>query len=80
MAAIRFSEEQREAMQAKLRDYLEQELDLEIGSFEAEFLLDFIGKEIGAYYYNQGLHDAHTAMAAKLDELAEVIYEIEQPV
>lgn len=54
---------------AKLPKYFEDELQQEIGSFDAEFLLDFFSKEVGAYYYNQGLTDALKSFESKMEDV-----------
>ena len=49
MSDITFSREQTSQMVHKLQKYLQAELDVEIGDFDAEFLLDFFAKELGAH-------------------------------
>nr|WP_255626118.1 DUF2164 domain-containing protein [Xanthomonas sp. NCPPB 1067] len=51
----------------------------QIGRFDAEFLLDFFTEEVGAYFYNRGIYDAQAAVASKLDDLGEAIYQLERP-
>lgn len=79
MAEIEFDKAQRELLLNKLRKYCSDELDVELGQFDADFLLDFIGKEIGAFYYNQGLYDANALFGSKMELLSEAIYELEKP-
>ena len=79
MHQIEFSSDEKAVLAAKLKRYLEDELDQEIGQFEAGFLLDFISREIGAYYYNRGLNDAQAVIAKRLDDINDAIYEIEMP-
>lgn len=79
MSEITFSREEKTAIAAKIRAYVEREMDWEIGGFEAEFLLDFFASEIGAYFYNRGLQDAQAVVTAKLSEISEAIDEIEKP-
>jgi len=64
---------------AKIKTYFEQNLDYDIGQFDAEFLLDFFAKELGVYYYNQGVQDAGQLVNEKLEDLQHTLYEIEQP-
>ncbi|MEG2042892.1 MAG: DUF2164 family protein, partial [Hafnia sp.] len=45
MSEITFSRDQTAHMVDKLQKYLQRELDVEIGDFDAEFLLDFFAKE-----------------------------------
>ena len=58
----------------KVQKYFLEELQQEIGSFDAEFLLDFFAKNVGAYYYNQGLADALKSFELKMEDINEVIY------
>jgi uncharacterized protein (DUF2164 family) len=80
MAEIKFTREEKEALTRRIQQYFEKELDQEIGGFEAEFLLEFISKEIGAYYYNKGLQDAKTIFDVKYEEISESIYDAEKPI
>ena len=79
MIGITFSDEHKELLSHKLKQYLARELDHEIGQFESEFLLDFISAEIGAYYYNKGLADAASVIATKFEDINDALYEIEAP-
>jgi len=80
MSDIEFSREQKEAIIEKLQKYCNKELDRELGQFEAEFFLEFISKELGGYYYNQGLYDARTLFENKMATIDEEIYAIEKDV
>lgn len=84
MAKIELTVEQKSALTTKLQRYFEEELshitNHELGQFDAEFLLDFIAKEMGAQFYNQGLYDAQTILASKLDDINDAIFEIEKPI
>lgn len=66
MSTIEFSSEQNNIIVQKIQNYFEKELDQELGQFDAEFLLDFFSKEVGAYYYNQGLQDAQAVLEKQL--------------
>ena len=78
MTGIRFSKEQKASLVRRIQRYFQEELDQEIEQFPAEFLLDFFTKEIGPYYYNQGLYDAQGVLESKMEAIAEAIYEIEK--
>ena len=80
MSDISFTPAERQQLCEKLNRYLTDELDTELGQFDIEFLVDFISKEIGSFYYNRGLYDAQTVMSAKLELISEAISELEQPV
>lgn len=79
MTNITFTADERAILVRKLQGYFAEELTQRIGQFDAEFLLDFIGQEIGAYFYNRGLYDAHTILGRKLDDLQDAILQLEQP-
>ncbi len=84
MNTIKFSPTETEQLVAKIQNYFTKELAQEIGQFDAEFLLDFFSKEVGAHFYNRGLFDAQNVMATKLEHINEMvnesITEIEKPV
>jgi uncharacterized protein (DUF2164 family) len=63
----------------KIQLYLREELDQDVGQFDAGFLLDFFTEEVGAYFYNRGLYDAQAILSDRMENIAEAIYEIEKP-
>ena len=69
----------RELLARALKAWLAAELDVEIGGLDAEFLLDFMAERIGPRFYNQGLRDAATALAKRMDVLTETLEELERP-
>jgi uncharacterized protein (DUF2164 family) len=73
---IDFTRGEKEQLAAALRNYLADELSVEIGQFDAEFLFDFVSQEFGHHFYNKGLADAQTVIAQKLDEVTEALDEI----
>jgi uncharacterized protein (DUF2164 family) len=79
MAEITFTREEREIICRKIQLYMREELEYEVGQFDAGFLLDFFAEEIGAYFYNRGLYDAQAILQSRLENIAEAIYEIEKP-
>lgn len=80
MSPIQFSQAEKSLLIDKLQRYFSRELDQELEQFDADFLLDFFTKELGAIYYNRGLFDAQTLMSEKLELIAEQIVELELPV
>ena len=77
---IKFSQEEKEQLVPKIQMYLREELDVDIGSFDSEFLLDFFSEEIGAYFYNRGIRDSLDMLDSRMDELKESIYVLEKPI
>lgn len=79
MTAIKFSKDEKTLIVRRIQLYFREELDQEIGQFDAEFLLDFFAEEVGAFFYNRGLYDAQAVLEKRLDSIAEAIYELEKP-
>ena len=80
MSKLELPKDAADAAAKALSKYLKDELDLEVGGFDAVFLLDFITERLGPYYYNQGLADAQAVLAKKVEEISEALYGIEKPV
>jgi len=78
MSDIEFTEEEKKILVGKIQSYFHAELSEEIGQFDAEFLLDFFNKEIGAYHYNRGLQDARTLMEENAQNVQQAFYEMEK--
>ena len=78
MESTKFSSEEKDLIVRKIKLYFSEELKQQIGSFDAEFLLDFFAQEIGAYFYNRGLYDAQALLAAKLEDIRDSICQLEQ--
>ena len=79
MTDITFSKDEKERVVEKVKLYFSEELDQEIGGFDAEFLIDFFAGEIGAFYYNRGLSDAQLLFTEKVEELSYLVQEMEKP-
>ena len=79
MNTIEFSKDEKKILVDKFKEYFESELNQDLGQFDAEFLIDFVSEKLGGYYYNRGLHDAQTAIRAKLDDIESEIDSLEKP-
>ena len=79
MEKLEFTPQEKHHIVRKVKMYFDEELDQQIGSFDAEFLIDFFADEVGAYFYNRGLYDAQTLLSQKVEELGDSIYELERP-
>ena len=80
MSEITFTKHEKEAIVAKLQSYFTKELDAELGQFDAEFLLDFLSSELGAYYYNRGLSDARRVLEERIQTIDDDLYAIEKEI
>lgn len=76
--SIDFNAEEKADLIERLQNYCEVELDRELGSFEAQFLLDFISQTMGPFYYNRGIFDAQALLQEQLENVVECIYQLEQ--
>ncbi len=77
--AIEFTREEKEAIAGKIQLYFREELNQEIGGFDAQFLLDFFTEEIGPIFYNKGLNHGLAIFEDQLASVADVVYENEMP-
>jgi uncharacterized protein (DUF2164 family) len=76
---IKFSAAEKDVTVRKIKLYFSEELHQQIGNFDAEFLLDFFAKEMGAYFYNRGLYDAQAVLSNRLEDIQDAIYQLERP-
>lgn len=79
MSETQLTKDETDSIVAKIKTYFNDEFDQDIGSFEAEFLIDFFAEELGPYLYNQGLTDAHALLTEKTEELGYLIQDLEKP-
>jgi uncharacterized protein (DUF2164 family) len=80
MDKIEFSKEEKEMMVQKVKMYFQEELNQDIGGFDAEFLIDFFAEEMGSFFYNRGLYDAETTISEKVSEISDLLLQLEKPV
>ena len=78
MSDIKFTKEEKEILIPKIKMYLHEELDVEIGNFDVEFLLDFFSEEVGPYFYNRGIKDSLDMLDTRMEEVKESIYVLEK--
>ena len=78
MSEIEFTKEEKEILVNKIKLYFSEELNSDIGQFDAQFLLDFFTEEVGAYFYNRGLFDAQAILERRMDEITDAIYDLEK--
>ncbi len=79
MATVDFSREEKTLIVERIQRYFRDELDQEIGGFDAEFLLGFISEELGPFFYNRGLYDAQAVFQKSMDSIVDSIYQVEKP-
>ncbi|EGQ8537434.1 DUF2164 domain-containing protein [Vibrio parahaemolyticus] len=77
---IKLERAQKETLASAIQEYIQDELSIEIGQFDSEFLIDFITDKLGAVYYNKGVEDAKVVIERRMLEMSDELYEIEQEV
>ncbi len=80
MAMITFSKTEKDAIVQKIQKYFDDELDQQLGQFDAGFLLNFFADEIGPHFYNKGVQDSRAMLQKRVGELSEAIDSLEKPV
>ena len=75
---IDFSKEERATIVGKLQAYFLDEMEVEVGRFGAEFLLDFISKELGVHYYNLGVNEAQAVLTQQYESMTDALYQLEK--
>ncbi|WP_455219904.1 DUF2164 domain-containing protein [Kaarinaea lacus] len=78
MSEIAFTKEEKDLIVRKIQLYFKEELNSEIGQFDAQFLLDFFAEEVGSYFYNRGLYEAQAILEQRLDDITDAIYQLEK--
>ena len=71
-------QQQIQALAVDVQRYLRDSLEVELGQFDVQFLLDFIIDKAGREIYNQALNDAQTALAGRLESLQAAIWDLEK--
>ena len=65
---IPLTKEQKESAIARIKEYILENFDVEVGNLQSEIFLDYIIKHIGVYYYNKGITDSMVFMTDKIDD------------
>jgi uncharacterized protein (DUF2164 family) len=76
---IELDARQKNIIVEKMKTYFDQELQQDIGQFDAEFLLDFFAKEVGVFFYNKGIEDAKDIIDDQFQSIDMALMDIEEP-
>ncbi|MCU5516104.1 DUF2164 domain-containing protein [Bacillus wiedmannii] len=76
----KLNHENQEMIKARLEDFFYKKFELDLSSLEAEYILEFMLKEIGPHVYNQAVEDACKTLRLQMDVLEEEIYVLQVPV
>lgn len=66
---LELRKEARDAAQASIERYFEQEFDQRLGNLQSAALLDFFVREIGPFVYNHAVSEVQDRLLARVQEL-----------
>lgn len=75
---IKFSDDARERITIATQRFFAEDLDSELSDFQAERVINFFVRHLGAPVYNQAIQDARAFLQEKLDDLDGEFYEPEE--
>nr|WP_312894716.1 DUF2164 domain-containing protein [Paenibacillus eucommiae] len=78
LIVIKIPKEDKENLVKRLQNYFYEERSEEIGDLAAEFLLDFMIKEMGPVIYNQAIDDSVKLVGQKMIAMEEDLQSIKQ--
>lgn len=75
---FQFSAQQRGVLGQSIKGLMAERFDLEMGSFEAEELLDFLIKECGPLIYNQAVMDVQGVLKERFESIESDLWALEK--
>jgi len=75
---MELSRSDKESLSLELKAYLDNELGIDIGLFDAEFLLDFLVEKLGPVIHNKALDDAAQLANEQTQELIYKLAELQR--
>jgi uncharacterized protein (DUF2164 family) len=75
---IKLSDEANERIVHATRQFFSDDLDSSLSDFQAERVIAFFVRHLGAPVYNQAIQDARSFLIEKLDDLDGEFYEPEE--
>jgi uncharacterized protein (DUF2164 family) len=78
MKPIVFSKEEQRDLIPRIKAFVRDELDQDIGDLQASMLMDFFANTLGHAVYNRAVYDAQALIASKAEEMAEALYALER--
>jgi len=77
-ALLALDEVQEKAAVQTLKRFLEDRFELELGSFEAQEVLDLFTREIAPYYYNKAIFDVQTHLKDRFESIESDLWSLEK--
>ncbi|HCJ30237.1 MAG TPA: DUF2164 domain-containing protein [Pseudomonas sp.] len=69
---------QEQAAQQIVQRFLEDRFELELGSFEAQEVLDLFAREIAPLYYNKAIFDVQTHLKERFESIESDLWALEK--
>ena len=78
--AAKLSREQTEYLVHQVQRYFHEERTEQLGNLETEDLIAFFAKELGPFFYNQGVQDSRKLLTERMSSLEDELYVLEKPI
>ncbi|WP_313056418.1 DUF2164 domain-containing protein [Stutzerimonas nitrititolerans] len=69
---------QEQAAQQTIKRFLEDRFELELGSFEAQEVLDLFAREIAPLYYNKAIFDVQTHLKDRFESIESDLWALDK--
>ncbi|WP_454911501.1 DUF2164 domain-containing protein [Stutzerimonas chloritidismutans] len=68
---------QEQAAQQVIKRFLQERFELELGSFEAQEVLDLFAREIAPLYYNKAIFDVQSHLKERFESIESDLWALE---
>lgn len=75
---LKLDSAQEQAAQQIIKRFLEDRFELELGSFEAQEVLDLFAREIAPLYYNKAIFDVQTYLKERFESIESDLWALEK--
>lgn len=72
------AEQEREVVD-KIKRFMQERFELELGSFEAADLLELFTREVAPHYYNRAIFDVQTHLKERFESIESDLWALEKP-
>lgn len=77
-AVLTLDAAQEQAAQQTIKRFLEDRFELQLGSFEAQEVLDLFAREIAPLYYNQAIFDVQRHLKDRFESIESDLWALEK--
>ncbi|GEB33564.1 MULTISPECIES: DUF2164 domain-containing protein [Brevibacillus] len=76
----KLTKEQSDYLVSKIQRFFAEQRSENLGNLETEEMIEFFSKELGPFFYNQGVQDSRKLLLERMSALEDELYVLEQPV